>query len=722
MVELKSSEVVKIYKNKLLRIFKTIYPHMTYKDLSDSIDYSISKRYVEHSAIVDNNYTKKQVELTLLELTEYIEKRQPIMTAYGVMFKKHAETANPLIELIMSFLDKRSVYKKEMFKYQKGTEKFAKYNLLQLLMKRNANSIYGCLGNAASALYNIYVAASIPAQGRALISTATMFFESFLSNNVKFGSLEEVLHFMDNVCMETGHRKYDDSFILDRNITIEECFSKIVMTCGDWRKGTIRWIPDYQDMELIYDYISHLSQENINRIYYKNNLYEFLDNSSMVKAIRYILKALKKPYLAADKVPEEIKVELDSLQDILREYVYYKYQYIDRIDRCNNMIKDVCVISDTDSTIVSFDYFYRYVLDKVQGEDILIAKQFTDADEAVKGNTVVRPYTIGEKVLSYDFYNEEIVEQWAKVRPFDIIPQNNLRYSILNIIAYIGGNLCNEYIEEFTKTVHSWAPDRKCLMYLKNEFTFYRALLTESKKNYATIQEVQEGNLIPQKQSTALDIKGLPINKSTLNPKAKEELQRILYEYILKPDKIDQVEIISQLAILEKNIISSLMSGSKEYYKPAVVKSLANYDDPMRIQGVKASMIWNMVKDDNLEAIDLNTRNKVDIIKVNITTENIEALKDTNPEIYEKFIKVFDDTYIFPPKVDPKNPTQTTTNYKKEITSVSIPVDVATPKWLLQFIDAATIVNDCISTFPMESVGINRLGVNTINYSNIVSI
>ena len=52
------------------------------------------------------------------------------------------------------------------------------------------------MGNASSVLYNLYVSASITAQGRAVISTATMFFESFLANNVKFGSLEEVLHFI----------------------------------------------------------------------------------------------------------------------------------------------------------------------------------------------------------------------------------------------------------------------------------------------------------------------------------------------------------------------------------------------------------------------------------------------------------------------------------------------------------------------------------------------
>ena len=174
------------------------------------------------------------------------------------------------------------------------------------------NGIYGCMGMYTSLIYNVNVASSVTAQGRALVSTAIMFFEMFLANNVKFGSLNEVVTFFDNVINEKPYRKFKDHDLLDRNITPEECFAKVVMTCG------FRWVPDEEEMDIIWKMINNMTQEDINRIYYKNNLYEFMNNSSMRKSLLYILKKLDKPYLNPLKCPEEIKVEMDTLSQILK--------------------------------------------------------------------------------------------------------------------------------------------------------------------------------------------------------------------------------------------------------------------------------------------------------------------------------------------------------------------------------------------------------------------
>ena len=702
-----------MYEDEMVRLVHSYLPHMTHEDIRRAVQYSMQKRYKETKCKIDNNYTKTQTTSTLLEMANWINEREPICTAYGVMFKKHnLKKPNPLTELVRSFMEGRDIDKKKMFEYLEAHDyvNAAKYNLMQLLDKRDANSIYGCLGNAACVLYNLYVAASITAQGRSVISTATMFFESFLANNVKFASLEEVLHFIDCVKSERKDRKFNDSVILDFPVSVDMCFAKIIRTCGDWRKGRIKWVPDMEDAKIIYRVLKNSSQEDINRIFYKNNLYAFIDNSVIINAIRYILKLLKEPYLSPNRVPEEIQVELDALQDLMREYIYYPHMYIDRIDRCDNMIKDVCVISDTDSTIVSFDAFYHYVLDRVYMDDISILNMELDT-------RTEETYDVPRMERRYDFFTDEVVERESNIKPFVLIPQNNLRFSIINIIAYISGNLCNEYIELYTKHNHSWRPERKCLLYLKNEFLFSRALLTPNKKNYATNQELKEGVILEQDIEHSLDIKGLPINKSTLNDSAKSALQKILYEDILVTDHINPARIIEKIAILEKDIEESLRSGEKKYFKPLSIKAYSSYEDPMRIQGIKASIVWNRVRDPQLEAIDLDARNTIGVVKVQIDPSNIDRIRDKYPDVYDRFVELFMDQTFFKPGVN-----EDCSPKKKEITTLAIPIDVDTPEWVSEFIDYKTIVNDNVGNFPVESVGIRRLGANNINYSTIMNI
>ena len=86
-----------------------------------------------------------------------------------------------------------------------------------------------------------------------------MFFESFLSNGVKFASLDEVIQFIDCTCMERVDRRFNDEDILDRNISKEECFSKIVLSIGDFKKGKVKWIPTEDDLEIIW----HIYQDLI---------------------------------------------------------------------------------------------------------------------------------------------------------------------------------------------------------------------------------------------------------------------------------------------------------------------------------------------------------------------------------------------------------------------------------------------------------------------------
>ena len=168
----------------------------------------------------------------------------------------------------------------------------------------------------------------------------------------------------------------------------------------------------------------------------------------------------------AAKVPT---TELDILQDFCREYVYYPHLYIDTIDRCDNMKKNVSVISDTDSAIVSLDAWYRFNLNNVMGKKyklletrVSFIKEFDD-----KPKNFINPLP---KVLDYDFYKDETIEIEKAKNFINILPQENLRYTLVNILAYILTKLANEYMIVLTKSMGSYQEGVKCFIYLKNEF------------------------------------------------------------------------------------------------------------------------------------------------------------------------------------------------------------------------------------------------------------
>lgn len=698
-------KMIEGYVNSMVDGLKHSYPYLTEKDLIEAIVWSIDKNLVNKPAFLDNNYTKRRMEGTLLDVMAYIEKMQPIVTSSGVLFKRHKEADNPLSKMIMGFLQKRSQYKKEMFKYPKGSYMYEKYNLLQLLEKINANGTYGVLGNANSLFYNIYVAEAITRQGRSYISCSIMLFESLLSNNVKFNSLNEVITFMNNVVNEKPNRKIKDFTVLDRDITREECFFKIMNTAD-----MMIWMPTEKEMQLVWEYIVDLSQEDINRIYYKNNLYTFCDCPAISNIIINILCKLQEPFMDPNKAPKEVEDDLALLVSYIKEYVYYPHFYVDKLDRIEYMQRDIVCISDTDSTIISFDAWYRYVLGKVYNIDMKIKHEKRDLTDMIneydsEGNRkpVLCKYIKSE--LDYNFYTDEVIELEKVIEPNKLIPQDSLRYSIINLMGYICSDLVVDYLNEYTKLTGSYDENMKCRMIMKNEFLFSRVLLTVNRRNYADLQVLQEGNIIPE-DKRRMAIMGLPINKSTLSESVKKEMQDILYEDILTADSIDQIRIIKKLAILEKQIFDNIMSKKTDFYKPDNVAPISSYEAPMSQNGCIAEVIYNAMRSEDMPQINVEERNKIMKIKLNLSKKNAEKIKDKYPEDYARLIAMLNHPVLG--KLD---------NY-----TLGLPIDVTVPDWALEFVDIQAITSDVLNNFPLESIGLQRMDNDNVNYSNIIKL
>ena len=139
--KLLSTNVINKYKQVMLDGLRCSFPLLSDTEILEAIDYSIATRYHSNPARLNNNYTKSELQGTILDIIQYIENLEPILTSSGVLYKKHKEIDNPLSRMIMGFIKQRKVFKKTMFKYPKGSADFEKYNLLQLLEKLNARML-----------------------------------------------------------------------------------------------------------------------------------------------------------------------------------------------------------------------------------------------------------------------------------------------------------------------------------------------------------------------------------------------------------------------------------------------------------------------------------------------------------------------------------------------------------------------------------------------------
>ena len=606
------------------------------------------------------------------------------------------------------------------------------------------------IGLYVSILFDLNIAPAVTSTGRSLISSAILCFEGFLGNNVKFSSLNDILIFIDNIRLEYKDWKYDDFTVLGSSgfVTLEECFNKVMMNCG------YKYIPSYEDMNYIYSILQNCNQIELNRIFYKNNLYCFMDLPIARNLMIEIITKMQTPYIEPAKPPKEIIPQLDALRDLLVEYVFYNHQWIDRMDRNKNMIKNISIVSDTDSSFVSLDAWYHYNMEYLKDYDCPIIHQrldlfmmlekekksddyywkdtetpewynainktgyieFLEKDEFgdLKDPSRLNGLEFLENEKDYNFYNQEIIERKRLIDALEIIPQDNMKFALINIMCYILTTIINLYMIDFTKQSGSYRADNLCKINMKNEFMLARIMLCTTKKNYASLQVLQEGNYLG---NGVLDVKGIPcLTKSVISRDTQKALRKILLEDILT-GKVDQLKLIKDIAILEKTIYTDLKSGSKKYYRPSIIKSMDTYENPLRIQGVKAALAWNHLRT-GLPGFDLKDRNPLDIVKISVDKNSIEIIKDQYPAQYERFCEILDPHCN--KQIGEKLTLQQVFGGKLE--NVAVPKDTPIPEWLIPFIDYDSIIQDNLSNFPIESVGLGSFGAKKVNYSNVVKL
>lgn len=563
---------VEEWKSAQKSILKTIFPSFSKKEIERFLDSYISKSLINVNATLHNNYAHQSLDTTLLDVIDWIKEKEPICAGFGMFFKNQNLSMNPNAKMIINFLDLRKEFKKLLKDFLETSYEYATADRRQLTEKVNANSFYGCNGAAVSRFFNIFTASSVTLTGQSLISTTAQAFEAFLANNVLFYDLDNCFEFLEKVRGE----KYRTVVPNLPNVTLDAVFERLKNTFYNFR-------PEYELP--LFSYLMNISQDDLNRLYFKNNLYEFSQLPYIKNEIIEMMEDVEE-FMSPEKVPTNIKDRLDELWTIYRDWVFYNHSPIGRIDRLKTHVRKSVVTVDTDSNMINLDPWVEFTREVIVPESEELSSR------------------------SYD----------------------NIRFIAINLLCTLLTDMINEVLQKYTKNVNV-PKEHRWRINMKNEFLFTKMMTTSSKKRYISSVRLREGKeIFPEK----LDIKGLDFMKASTREETMNRFKRIIKKRIIDHETVDLMGTLDDLEQFSQDIRNSLMNGEKTFLNPENAKEPEAYDDPYKQQGFRGVLAWNFAYPDR----QIGLPEKVDIIKLSVkSAEDLVDLERVEPEIYESLIE-----------------------------------------------------------------------------------
>lgn len=553
---------------------KMVRPDLTDKEIEKYLDKVIESRLENPPCQLDNNYIHQTVNSNLLAIYDWLVTGKPIIGGYGVLFRNQHQTVNNIAMMIDKFLKTRSAIKTRMKqnleKFGPDSYEYKQDDRLQGAEKVNANACYGAGGSSVSFSYNLYAAAATTATAQSLISTACAAFESFMTNNTKFYDLDEVLTFIQNVRQEKT--KLSLGGIKPR--TLPEVRAKILKGC---------FYPEKINVEHLNRALENLADEELTRIFYKNNIFAFTASCQEVMyRLRKIMRETES-FRAPEKkfITKELDKELKIVWKYYKEFVHYNHPTYNRIFRLKTSTRKSVLVIDTDSNMI----LIRDWID-------MILNVFVDSD--IERSREENIYTAASLIgIFISYMIQDTLDLYCK-----------------------NANVPKEFWERIN---------------MKNEFFFETLITSTVKKNYMGKMLLREGRPMNGK----IDIKGLSFVKSGISEEIGEYMKGIIKEDIMG-ERINFRGVLRKLNDLANTIRDTLLAGDPTFTKPMAVKDFTMYRDPLSEMGIRAVMCHNYIyPEDPIQLPD-----HIRAIKVKMTKKkDIENLQSTHPEIYERIVK-----------------------------------------------------------------------------------
>lgn len=618
-----------------------IYPELEIKDIKKIVSDEINESYSPRRGSLYNNYADTKEDMNTEQAFEFIERNKAIMSGRGVLYKQHKDAINPGALLLQDLGADRKKQKKLMLEATGNKEfELAKfYDNRQKNIKVIMNSFFGVLLQSSSHFFNPHCGLSIMGKGRSIISQLAYSFERFLANNYKFTSFDEMLVFISNIKKE----EYKHKELIDVNVSKKKLV-KYLMN---------RFNEDYIDPDnyqaIIEKIVDGLDQEDRNKVYYKNNLFKFFNNEIVFNLLEeicnYDVSLSIAEMVYPDGIDDEEKNKYDSffkaikkLWSYIEEWVFYNYPVYDRMNKIEKHTRQVVLVVDTDSNFIGLGKWIQY----------LKKAELIDVDNETE------------------------------------------KFKMINIMAIFLTNIANAVCRDYSINSGIIEEDEIKKLNMKNEFYYYRLLLTTNKKWYCGNIGIKEGKIL---KPSAIDIKGVAFKKASFNADIGDKIESIVTEKILKPKYIDLIEVLKSIKELENEIRNNILSGETKLWIPARINSLNSYADISKIAAIKAALNFNRI----FPRDEMSFPNQVLMIKLKEITrlEDILYIKRDYPEEFENLKSLLTDNSL-----------------GWTVDRIAVPTSMKVcPKWIVPLIDVEAFVRDSLT--PLIPI-IRSIGIQTV--------
>lgn len=554
----KNSTFIRNWVEENVSHLSRLYPQATDDDLRGILYDIVIENISIPRALIYNDYEDDtQIRTDALTLIDWIDKTHPICAGNGTLFKNQHLVKSPIANIIINRQKIRKHYQAEAKKYMDNPDSY-EYNYnndQQLEAKVKINAIYGSFGAKTFQLFNVLTASSVTGTAQSLISATAIGFEAFLANNAKFKSIDEMIFFVTNVLEEeytVDIHKMD--MITDKSVVYNRLISTFLT-------------PDIAAPfnNIINQILNTCTDEELTRLYYKNNLYGFV-NSTYIRELLTRIYNKNIPFRNPNVVPEELIDLLNELWSYCNDIVFYNHSFTERINRLVNDLRKSVIIIDTDSNMIN-----------------------------------IQPWMDTMEKLIYPNMSSTL-------------SKDDTMFESVNILAFLITQMIKKLLLNYCDSCNI-LPEEAGRVNMKNEFFYSKMLLADVKKRYCARIVLKEGDQFnPPKD----DFKGHDFRKAGASEEIESYFKKIVSDCILG-DNLDIAGVLSRLSALSDDIRNSLKNGERRYLTRANCKPEVSYDDPESQAAVLAVYVWNTLYPDN----QVSVPDKLDMVFVDIPDPSV---------------------------------------------------------------------------------------------------